>query len=464
MIDDFEESLRETLGSVVPSPPDEPGRAAGAREYVRRARRTRAAVGVGIAAAVVTAVVAIPSVLGSSDHTADPAPSTPQPKPVLQLPPLAHPYSCPTDGHPAQYWSSPKRGLVPPGAVLARLCPDGPPTAGWTAPAEPLVTDVDALRDQVNGFPRTSVPTCPPARRVTYQVTFQYPDGHTVRVQAETGGCNVINVGSKYRLGASALLRDFLNRLHDQRAQYSPPPRKVTPFGCSSEGVARPLMVDGREPGLTRAMACSYTFPAGPNPTGTGTLSAEQVAQLNADLAAHATRQPRKTPVSRLCESLLGDAFVLVISGTDAWGDQIELSAQCSVFTFLDRNGTWYWTPTEQTYSMLWSVVHAVPHASGWVSGTLLGVGGPAPGAAFPWSGTVTLRATGAAYHTKGSAYRTTAGDDGRFEVSLPPGRYRVTGHSPSYNDGRTACNPLHPFVTVRPHRTARVNVFCQLR
>lgn len=59
------------------------------------------------------------------------------------------------------------------------------------------------------------------------------------------------------------------------------------------------------------------------------------------------------------------------------------------------------------------------------VTGLLVRVGGPAPGSPVPLPGTVVARSPAAAQFT------TTTGKNGRFQLSLPPGTYRLTGHSP---------------------------------
>jgi hypothetical protein len=88
------------------------------------------------------------------------------------------------------------------------------------------------------------------------------------------------------------------------------------------------------------------------------------------------------------------------------------------------------------------------------VSGAVAGVGGPAPGAPRPWPGTVSWRGpTHGTVRTDGS---------GRFVLSLPPGRYVVTGRSPRY-DGAGVCRTVHRTVVVR-RVSLHVDVLCQLR
>ena len=63
------------------------------------------------------------------------------------------------------------------------------------------------------------------------------------------------------------------------------------------------------------------------------------------------------------------------------------------------------------------------PHQT--VTGLLVRVGGPAPGSPVPLPGTVVARTPA------GGQFTTTTGKNGRFQLSLPPGAYRLTGHSP---------------------------------
>jgi hypothetical protein len=88
------------------------------------------------------------------------------------------------------------------------------------------------------------------------------------------------------------------------------------------------------------------------------------------------------------------------------------------------------------------------------ISGRLEGVGGPAPGAPRGWRGSVSW-----AGPTHGTVRVDT---DGLFTLSLPPGRYRLTGHSPRYGDGDYLCRAAHPLV-VRAGRPLHLDVLCQM-
>ena len=72
------------------------------------------------------------------------------------------------------------------------------------------------------------------------------------------------------------------------------------------------------------------------------------------------------------------------------------------------------------------------PHQT--VTGLLVRVGGPLPGSPVPLPGTVV------AQNAAGGQFTTTTGKDGRFQLSLPPGAYRLTGRSPQMmGDGQQA-------------------------
>jgi len=86
------------------------------------------------------------------------------------------------------------------------------------------------------------------------------------------------------------------------------------------------------------------------------------------------------------------------------------------------------------------------------VSGQLVLVGGPAS-ASHP-HGRWLLRGTVVAQSTSGARIITATAADGRFRVSLPPGRYELTGHSAHLIvDGQQQqCAAGHP-ILVGPSR-----------
>jgi hypothetical protein len=93
--------------------------------------------------------------------------------------------------------------------------------------------------------------------------------------------------------------------------------------------------------------------------------------------------------------------------------------------------------------------------ADGVLAGHLYGVGGPAPGLPRPWPGTVTV--TGPGLHRD-----VPVGASGSYLVTVPAGRYTVTGHSPLYGGGAYLCQAAG-VATVRRGHTTKADVFCQM-
>jgi len=97
--------------------------------------------------------------------------------------------------------------------------------------------------------------------------------------------------------------------------------------------------------------------------------------------------------------------------------------------------------------------------ADGTVTGHLYGVGGPAtisaPPSPRPWPGIVTLSGPGVHRDVP-------VGASGTFSVTVPPGRYTVTGHSPQYGSGTYLCQAAG-VVTVTIGHTTKADVLCQM-
>jgi hypothetical protein len=91
------------------------------------------------------------------------------------------------------------------------------------------------------------------------------------------------------------------------------------------------------------------------------------------------------------------------------------------------------------------------------VRGTLERVGGPAPGAPYPLPGTITARAT------TGETFTATAGRQGHFKLSLPPGSYRVTGRSPLMQGGQMVCAATAELRVTRHQPAGAVTVVCSI-
>jgi hypothetical protein len=96
--------------------------------------------------------------------------------------------------------------------------------------------------------------------------------------------------------------------------------------------------------------------------------------------------------------------------------------------------------------------------AEGRLTGRLVTVGGPAPGATHPVAGTVTV--SGHGVHVE-----IAVGEDGAYALSLPPGRYRVTGRTPSVVvNGREAPCPSAKAARVTRDAAAVLDALCSIR
>lgn len=98
------------------------------------------------------------------------------------------------------------------------------------------------------------------------------------------------------------------------------------------------------------------------------------------------------------------------------------------------------------------------PHQT--VTGLLVRVGGPAPGSPVPLPGTVVAR------NAAGEQFTTTTGKDGRFQLSLAPGTYRLTGHSPQVmGDGQQLLCRAEQTVHVTRHKPVHnIWVVCSIK
>jgi hypothetical protein len=94
--------------------------------------------------------------------------------------------------------------------------------------------------------------------------------------------------------------------------------------------------------------------------------------------------------------------------------------------------------------------------AEGTLTGHLYGVGGPAPGLPRPWPGTVTLAGPGVHRDVP-------VGASGTYSVTVPAGRYTVTGHSPLYGSGTYLCRAAEVATVTSGHST-KTDVLCQMK
>ncbi len=100
----------------------------------------------------------------------------------------------------------------------------------------------------------------------------------------------------------------------------------------------------------------------------------------------------------------------------------------------------------------------------GTVTGIFVRIGGPAP--VGPSGDGVPLPGNVVAAGTTGKRFTARTGKSGRYTMTLPPGTYHLTGHSPEVgsNGHQMRCFAEHP-VQVKAGRSIRgVKVICSIR
>jgi hypothetical protein len=103
------------------------------------------------------------------------------------------------------------------------------------------------------------------------------------------------------------------------------------------------------------------------------------------------------------------------------------------------------------------------PAGSRTVTGTLVRAGGPAgksgPPPPLPLPGTIVAR------NATGQQFTATAGNDGRFQLSLPPGTYRLTGHSPQVwvNNQQMLCTAQAAIHVTKRQPLRKIWVVCSI-
>jgi hypothetical protein len=96
----------------------------------------------------------------------------------------------------------------------------------------------------------------------------------------------------------------------------------------------------------------------------------------------------------------------------------------------------------------------------GFVTGSFVAVGGPAPGSTRPLPGQVT------AQNSAGHKFTVAVGKSGKFVLWLPAGVYRLTGRSPmfSVNGVEGTCAADQPVLVRAGKKTLGVEVVCLLK
>lgn len=99
--------------------------------------------------------------------------------------------------------------------------------------------------------------------------------------------------------------------------------------------------------------------------------------------------------------------------------------------------------------------------ALGVVSGSLVMVGGPV--FTEPQAVVGTVEAVAMTNASSPRAVVEMTDGSGQFQLSLPPGRYRISGRSPKFGDSRIPCN-AHAEIAVIDGASIQADVLCRMR
>lgn len=311
-----EKWLRDGLADAVPDAPAVPGRADGARTRARRARRTTTAVAGGVAASVLL-VAGVVAVLGGGDPDGRPDGGD-----VANDGPVS-PYDAPEcPAAPVDTRTQTGPDHVPDGASSVRLC--GGNEIAIDAPKDALVTGVDEVAAAINGLDTASPDlACTMELGPAYQLVFGYPDGSTTVASGELYGCRPVIVNGVERTGADEPWDTFIELLRTQREQHDPPaPVDASTIDCPAATDITGVQTVGRAQDLAVAVYCAEPV-RGSGGWIRAEIPATDLTTLVADIRANTEENAGYVD----CKV---DPPLPALIGFTAWGDRIELRAECT--------------------------------------------------------------------------------------------------------------------------------------
>jgi len=306
-----EQWLRDRLTDVVPAAPESPDRLTGLTDRRARRQRRRAAVAVfaGCVAVAASSVVGT-ALLRDDDARTDLVPTGQTTGTQDAIPPLDCPASRSADSD-----SGP--GVLPSGAVAARLCDRDDPPFGAPAPLDTISGGLDALVDSVNRQPE-GFEACFGGVGPSYLLLLQYPDSTVRRIALSFSGCGSIRVGPLTRKNPQGPFDEFMRLVAEWRLT-AEPPVVVTSLSCSS--VYRGMLPIA-DPGemIGPALLCvSYRE---------GASTSVRVPDSDLETILEGWRDGPKTPTEKGpgCGPTTPS---WVLSGVTRWGDQVKIDAEC---------------------------------------------------------------------------------------------------------------------------------------
>lgn len=222
---------------------------------------------------------------------------------------------------------------VPEGATSVRLCEAEPGEV--SPPVDALTTDVTTVVDAANDQPLVKR-GCADLQLPSYQLAFGYPDGTRFVVAGRFTGCGELIVGSARRRAAGPVLRTFVDRLREQRADATPPPQPVDvdDLDCGRPPSNLPSVL-----ALPTDLAIGVLCFGRPDHPG----KAERVEIPADDLTVLTRSMGSETSSSEGylgCGPIFGRTHWIV--GASAWGDPIVMRPGCFALVV---EGYEEWTP-----------------------------------------------------------------------------------------------------------------------
>ncbi|MFW6773333.1 hypothetical protein ACOACO_03540 [Nocardioides sp. CPCC 205120] len=238
-------------------------------------------------------------------------------------------------------------GLLPEGAIAARLCTYGHiDSETYSVPLDALTAGTADLVGMVNGARRVGDGdrACNDDAGPRWTMALQYPDGSVRSLAGDEGGCEDVALGDVEVQGIAAAVVDlFVDRLAAQRRDATPPPDvpddSVACDALDAGGAVMPWSDPSR---LTSATLCWATTPGGP--FASVPLTPEQTEVMLADLSANLRDTPLRAG-GYACPSWTQ----VRITGRDLWGEPVTVWSDCRDF-YVDQQ---LWVPSAPTLELL---------------------------------------------------------------------------------------------------------------
>ncbi|MDF9716662.1 hypothetical protein INN71_16820 [Nocardioides sp. ChNu-153] len=239
-------------------------------------------------------------------------------------------------------------GLLPEGAIAARLCAHGTETVtADVVPLDALTSRAADLVELVNGARRVGngERSCNADAGPRWTMALQYPDGSVRSLAGEAYGCQDVTLGDAQVQGVGRTVVElFVDRLTAQRQGETPPADvPADPVACDAIDAGAAVMPWTDRSHLAAVALCWSTTPGAP--FASVPLTPEQTEGVLADLTANLRDLPLRTR-DYTCPSW----SQVRITGRNAWGDPVTVGSDCREFSVDDVE---HWVPSAPTLELL---------------------------------------------------------------------------------------------------------------